>query len=278
MKSVGLLLGFLALTLLFLPGLTAQEKKGDDAKKEKAEAKDEKKDTKGEKKDVKDEKKDAKDDKGDPEKKDTEKKDAKKDKEKKPVENMPEHGQVIKTKIISMRAESAREFTIEMPVFDPQRAAAMQAWQVQQMQQIMANPNPQRLLQFKMDLARKEATEMYTMKPVDLKMAEHCKLRVMFPPMQYDDAGHAKKWSKKELDALRGNSKLPGYPAEFDVLRPGQMVEVYLAKQSQLATPKDKDKGAPQKKKKKSDDDPPELPEMRPEVVLIVIHSDPAQK
>ena len=62
-------------------------------------------------------------------------------------------------------------------------------------------------------------------------------------------------------DCGGGGSKLPGYPAEFESLKPGQFVEIYMAK---TKTPiRTKGKGI------KLDDD--DDPRMRPEVVMIVI-------
>src|SRR2546423_4130973 len=98
MKRTGMLIGFLALSILLLPALTAQEKK-DDPKADKKEAKDDKKDA----------------DKKDPDKTDPEKPVKKKPEEK------PEHGPVLKTKILSMKADSAREFDIEVMMPDPQQ-------------------------------------------------------------------------------------------------------------------------------------------------------------
>src|ERR1043166_8001903 len=236
MRYFAMILGFLAATLIVLPGLTAQEKdkKGDKADKtEKAEKKEG---------------------------------DEKKDKEKKPIEEKPEHGQVIKTKILSMRPDSARDFTIELPMLDPQKM-----WQLQQSLAQARNP-----AEYQQRMAQ---ANVFTMKPVDVRAVDGCKVRTMFPPIQYDDAGNLKKWSKKELEAMKKNSKLPGFPAEFDAIKTGQWVELYLAK-----TPKDKggtkagpkEKPPPRakdKKKKREADDP--LPEPRPDVVMIVFWAEP---
>jgi hypothetical protein len=64
----------------------------------------------------------------------------------------------------------------------------------------------------------------------ELRAADTVKVRANFPPVEYDDKGNLKRWTAKELKALKGNSKLPGYPAEYDALRPGQGIQVYLAK------------------------------------------------
>jgi hypothetical protein len=240
MKYAAMVLGFLAMTLLALPGLTAQEK---DKKGDKAEKKE-----------------------GD--------EPAKKDKEKKPVEEVPEHGQKVQTKILSMRPDSAREFTIEMKLPDPQRVFNFQMWQAQQMASISQSPNPQvyaqRMAAYQNALPGQQAG-IYTAKPFDVRAAEGCKVRTMFAPVQYDDAGNLKKWTKKELEAMKKNSKMPGFPADFDALKTGQWVELYLAKQP---TGKGGAKSPPAKDKKKKDDDDP-LPETRPDVVMIVIWAEP---
>jgi hypothetical protein len=271
MRITGLLIAFMALSLFVLPGLTAQEKKGDDAKAEK-------KDTKDEKKDAKDEKKDAKDEKKDPEKTDPEKKDPPKEKEKKekkPVEEKPEHGPVVKTKIISMKADSAHEFTVEVSMPDPTKIAAVQMWSMQQIFNISRTQNAaqraQQMYQYQMQLAIKQANETTTMKPFEVRAAEKCKVRMMYPPVQYDDAGNLKKYTQKELAAMKANSKLPGFPADFDLLKTGQYVELYMAKPPPAA----KSTGTPPPMKKKKMEDDPDVPVAVPEVVMIVIWAEP---
>jgi hypothetical protein len=109
-------------------------------------------------------------------------------------------------------------------------------------------------------------------KNVDVRATDACKVRMMHPPVQYDDAGNLKQWTKKELEKLKDKSKLPGYPAEFDMLKTGQYVQIYLAK------PPAPVKTTPNKKKK--DEDPPDAPtaDMRPEVVMIVIWAEPMMR
>jgi hypothetical protein len=237
MRFTGLLIGFLSVSLVLLPSLTAQEKEKD---------------------------------KKDPDKTDTEKPAKKK-------EEKVDHGPVLKSKIISMKPDSAHDFTIEVPMPDPQQMYNMQVWQAQQMASIAQARNPaeyaQRSASYQQQMAMKVARgEGYRMTPVDMRATESCKVRMMYPPVQYDDAGNLKKWSKKELDTLKAGSKLPGYPSDFDMLKTGQIVEVYLAKQH--GSPKDKWQGPKQKKKK--DEDPPDpMPEMRPEVVMIIIWAEP---
>jgi FtsZ-interacting cell division protein ZipA len=259
MRPARLLIGFLALSLFLLPGLTAQEKKKKDTAADKADAE----------------------------------KPAKTAKKK---EEKFEHGPVLKTKIVSMRPKSSHDFTIELSVPDPkqqaqmaQQQAQLQLWQMQQMQQLAMTTNPQQyaqrmqsykvqLAQRQQQMARQQAQGFgYTKKPYDVRAVENCKVRIMYPPVQYDDNGKLKKWTKKELAALKGNSKLPGYESSFESLKVGQDVEVYLSKQ--YGSPKAKWTGGTRQKKKKADEDPPEpMPEQRPDIVMIVIHGEPKGK
>src|SRR5581483_5843603 len=100
---------------------------------------------------------------------------------------------------------------------------------------------------------------IYSFQDLEVRAADNIKVRSLAPPVEYDDRGNLKKYTQKDLIALKGNSKLPGYHAEFEILRPGQVVDIYLAR-PQPAT----------KKKKLVDDEDPNMLQ-RPEVVLIVV-------
>lgn len=274
MKALGLMITVFALAVCLLPGLTAQEKKADDAKAEKKDAKAaDKKDT---------EKKDAtkKDENKDPEKKTAEKKTAEKDeKKKKAEEERVVYGQTVVTKIVSMRPESAHEFSVEMKQLDPERVAAFQLWAQQQQFNLSRNPNPQALIQFQIQMQQKQATDIYSNKVVDVRAVDGIKVRSMYPPQVFDDRGNVKKWTAKELAKLKGTSKLKGYPSDMDALKIGQIVELYFAK----TTPPVKTaaaglKGKALAKKKIDDDDDPAVAKMQPEVVMIVILAEPMQQ
>jgi hypothetical protein len=56
------------------------------------------------------------------------------------------------------------------------------------------------------------------------------KVRTKNPPVAYDDKGNKKKYTAKELKELKGDSKLPGYSAEFNDLKQNQVVEVSLVR------------------------------------------------
>ena len=94
-------------------------------------------------------------------------------------------------------------------------------------------------------------------------------MRAQHPPTEYDDKGKVKVWTQKELRELKGNSKLPGYPSDFDRLVTGQIVTVYLPKPSKAA-PKSTDKTDKSAKSKAPAFDT----SAKPEVVMIVIEFD----
>jgi FtsZ-interacting cell division protein ZipA len=246
MRFAGQILGFLAVILLLLPVLTAQEEKkdkGNDAEKKELEKKD-------------------------PEKKDPEKTEPEKKEEKKkePVEEKLVYGSKLGP-VKLVRVESG-EFAIDVPVPDPMKIYALQMWSAQQMQSIATQQNPlqraNQMAQYQMQLAQKQMNETTKLQTVELKAAENMKVRVNFPPVQFDDQGNLKRWTTKQLIALRGKSKWPGYyPGEADLLKVGQVVEVYLAKTAQ-PTPT---KGP----KRKADLEAEVAPGTKPEVVLIVV-------
>jgi hypothetical protein len=264
------IISFLALVIVLLPNLGAQDNKDAakaDAKKDAVDKKD------PEKKD--DEKKDAakKDDDKKDEKKDEKKKDEDKAKKKKEEEKVV-YGQTITAKLKRLDANSARDFAIEVPQVDPMKVNQLNLWKMNEMARIMAGAPPrspqavaqrqQQMARFQAQLMQKQNTEIYTMKDMDLRAVENCKVRAMSPPVEFDDKGRMKTYTQKELNALKAGSKLPGYPADFDRLNVGQIVTVYLAKPASPA------KGEPGEKAKKKNLDDDDLP-ARPEVVMIVV-------
>ena len=126
-------------------------------------------------------------------------------------------------------------------------------------------------MNIKMQFARKQSTEVYTMKDKELTTAENCKYRSISPPVEFDEKGKQKVYTQKELTALKGTSKLRGYPAEFDRLAVGQVVTVYLAKTKATAKSDKTDNGAA---KKKNPDDDDATPAPKAEAVMIVIEQE----
>ncbi len=177
-----------------------------------------------------------------------------------------------------MDANSQKDFSItvstvvpELDVGQQQQLANLNAQLVRQnaqMLQYLANKDrnnaintQQAIAQTNIQIAQTKAKlfkPKELSKDYDLRAAENIKVRSKFPPTEYDDKGNLKRWTAKELKALKGNSKLPGYPAEYDALRPGQLVQTYLAKVSKEKTPKGLKTEEP-------------MEGTRPEVVMIVI-------
>ncbi len=105
-------------------------------------------------------------------------------------------------------------------------------------------------------------------KDIELQTTDDFKVRMLQPPVDFDDKGKPKKYTSKELQDLKGpDPKLPGFMADFDSLKPNQLVKVYLAKR--------KDAPAPlvSKPKVKNKDDLENLPEDKsmPEATMVVI-------
>jgi len=248
MRFCGHLIGLLALVLFLLPGLTAQEEK-----KEKDKAA---------------EKKEAK---KDEEKKDPEKpeKPEKPEPEKKPAEEKFVYG--TKVGPVKLLKVEEGEMDIEVQVPDPAKLLALQQWSAQQMYNIAQQKNPQQYAQqmanYQIQLAQKQANETTSPKTVSVKAAEGMKVRLMFPPLQFDDQGNIKRYTAKQLAALRGKSKWPGYyPGETDMLKAGQVVDVYISKASMPAPVKTKGP----RKKGDLEAEVAAAPN-KPEAVLIVV-------
>lgn len=97
--------------------------------------------------------------------------------------------------------------------------------------------------------------------PVEWQSIDDVNVRRPKPPAAFDDKGNPKRYTRKELRELKGDPKLPGFPAEFSDLKPGQYVQVVLVRK----------KGRPRRPAA----DP--TGEYAPHMSLIVILSDPNQ-
>jgi hypothetical protein len=244
MRSYGQSIGFLALILFLVPISGAQEEKKDLEKKDDAKAAPEKKS-------------------GLPEKK------------KEPAEEKLIYG--YKFGSVKLVRIDGGEFAIDVPVPDPMKIYQLQMWSAQQMQSIMRQTNPiqatQQMAQYQVQLAQKQAKETTTNKTLEVRTADGMKVRTYFPPVAFDDQGNIKRYTAKQLIALRGKSKWPGYyPADAEILKVGQVVDVYISKAS-LPMPV---KGAA---KKRGDlEAEAATAGMKPEAVLIVVVQEPYSK
>jgi hypothetical protein len=111
---------------------------------------------------------------------------------------------------------------------------------------------------------------------IELLAHDDLKVRMLQPPADFDDKGKPRRYSSKELQELKGpDPKLPGYSAEFDNLRPDQIVRVSVAKKSgskQLVKPMLKTR---KKDVDEENEDPAE--ETRPFAMMIVILQEPVR-
>jgi hypothetical protein len=108
-------------------------------------------------------------------------------------------------------------------------------------------------------------------KRIDMQATDNIKIRILNPPADFDAKGKPRRYTSKELKEMKGpDTKRPGYTADFDSLKPGQIVNLYLPR------PKPAKPSPPPKKKSKDDDDlvvPPE----KPEVLMVVILQEPVK-
>jgi len=79
--------------------------------------------------------------------------------------------------------------------------------------------------------------------PVEVVADDDVKVRVAYPPVEYDAKGNLKKYTSQELRALKGSGNQWGYPGDFDSLKTEQIVRVILMR------PKDASKTSPNAKK-----------------------------
>lgn len=257
MRPFAAILVLFGISALVLPGLTAQNK--DDAKKDAKEV---------EKKDAKDDKK-GEEKKGDDKKGDDQKKtDAPKKSSKKTVD--PEEQKILKNSMPRVRARiqnmdpnSSGEFTVQLPFrYAPKQKAAYQ-WYQQQLQ--LKSPPYAAMQELQKRLGESNMVEVRT--------GTGMKVRTMFFPMEYDDKGNLKRPTTKQIAAMKGNSILPGYPAQFEALKTGQIVDIYFAKE-----PAAKKTPPPRDKKKKVLDDDLDDPLLKPEALMVVVVFEAPQR
>jgi hypothetical protein len=111
---------------------------------------------------------------------------------------------------------------------------------------------------------------------IEFQHVEEPKVRTMVLPETYDEKGNIKKYTKKELEELKGKDKnLPGYESELEKLETGMEVKVVLAPRKKskpadkpaAAAEKDVDKDADKGKNKDVDDDG----EKKMQVKMIIV-------
>jgi hypothetical protein len=114
----------------------------------------------------------------------------------------------------------------------------------------------------------------YTPKEYELTAIDDVVVRAARPRVEFNERGKPKKLTRKELRALKGNPRLPGYKAEFSDVQQDQVVQVNLVrKKGALARPVRRKRG---KRADKEAVDP--LEENLPKVSMIVILREPESK
>lgn len=74
-------------------------------------------------------------------------------------------------------------------------------------------------------------------KQMDYEIGEDMVVRLEVPPLAFDDKGRIKKYSKEELDEMKGpDKKAWGYTSDADALKQEQIVKLFLGKRK--STPK----------------------------------------
>lgn len=209
---------------------------------------------------------------------DDEKKDAKPDPmkeiDKKEVEKHEKRVKngVLRGRILSVdESKNVIELELHIPVPRINEGAANALAQAQvNLQAAMIKRDAQGVANAQRSIAA-ESLKLYKLEEVKRKIqvspVEDVKVRLANPPPQFDDKGKPKKYTKKELDDMKGpDPKLPGYTADFGDLKADMYVEVTLVKKKDASRGTAKPSG---KKDKDAENDP--LAHLTPEVSMIII-------
>ena len=111
-------------------------------------------------------------------------------------------------------------------------------------------------------------------KDIDFHTADDVKVRIMTPPVQYDDKGNIKEYTKDELKALKGkDSDLPGYESTLDYLKTGDTIKVTLATPKPPKKDKDADPNAAKAADTTTD---PDMKKGHAVTVIVILSEDGA--
>jgi hypothetical protein len=109
---------------------------------------------------------------------------------------------------------------------------------LRQEQQLMQEKNPKTRAQLFKDLQQKlnslgTGTSPYKIitdkKDFDLQAADDVKVRTLNPPLAFDDKGNVVQYTIDDLKKLKGDERLPGYPADFSAVKQGALVFIILS-------------------------------------------------
>ena len=170
----------------------------------------------------------------------------KKEDEKKPIEKKvvrPDETTILASKphlykIRNIKTDPDKELTLV--AFDPTKVPAFNQWDQKAKQQV-SKDNQKKDLKTQKDRFKryetdrdKEFDKVFAGEEVNAFISDICRIRSNEVPPKLNKDGVEEKLSPTQLanykSTLKNNSKLPGYPVQFDAFRQGQVVEVYLPK------------------------------------------------
>jgi len=157
--------------------------------------------------------------------------------------------------------------------------------QAQKLQQLVAKAERYQL-QAALQPGQNPFKVVMTHQSYDLDIPADVVVRSMQPAEAYDDKGNPKKYTAAELKELKGDDpKLPGYTADFNTLKTGQIAKIHFGKKKDPAkakdAPKEKDAAAAKDAPKEKDvaaKDKDKDAEPKTQILMIVIlkNADPA--
>jgi hypothetical protein len=153
---------------------------------------------------------------------------------------------------------------IQVPKLDMGVAQNITTWQ----RELATTRDPRRAAELRKAIAENQP-KLYKPQPVDVDIepGEDVKVAAANPPVAFDDKGKIKKYTAKELAELKEDPKSKFFKADFDSLKPGQLVTVSVGWKKDAVKPK------PGKEK-----DPDWLAENKPIAIKIIIVAEPMEK
>jgi hypothetical protein len=193
--------------------------------------------------------------KDEPDKKDTKKKPGKKDPAQQQFEKKlkEENDKLRRSKFVEGEVVSVEgshktlsiNVTVKLPRINPAEVEAFASSQRDYVN-AAAGRNVQGMIQARAAMAQHQANLItYESHPVklDLEAAADVIVRTAEPPVEYDEkTGKVKRYTAKELRALKGPENRWGFPADFDTLKAQQIVRVYLTWPKAAPRPRAADK------------------------------------
>jgi preprotein translocase subunit YajC len=108
---------------------------------------------------------------------------------------------------------------------------------------------------------------------VELAALDDVLVRTARPREQFDEKGKIKKFTRAELKELKGDSKQPGYKAEFSDVQTEQIIQVTLVRKK--GTPAPKAPRRPKKGKEKEKEAEVDIDDNLPQISRIMILVEP---